>query len=812
MRGLWLTILFLQVAVFSLAQETAEDYMLYKFESEPHAEFSITTDTLLFYRALHHHDDMYDELAAFRFSMVDYARRGVHYSERLASVAGLDLRRSNISILRRLAVSERDYAALAHADGVIGGEAGMDCFSLKDGVPLSGGNVALFLSGKGYLGGVRSTVHSLLKRGLSMSAYASAKGGDDLYVKGVNNNSLDVGFRLTKEFQQGATLSFLALSTVGERGLRSGTTQETFTLTGDNLYNPSWGRQSDKVRNSRTRHDAVPFVAVELDAPLWGDTRMSLAVGGDYGHRRYSALGWYDAMTPRPDNYRYLPSYYADEQVAAEVAYEWRAGNENYTQVNWADMYAQNRRSADGAVYALESRVERIARAQLSLQFASPIGRDVVLNYGVRADFNGSRRYKQMDDLLGATHLRDVDYYLLDDDTYSNNLRNNLLSADDIVREGDRFGYDYELRRRSVSLNVGVEYNTSRWQILAALEAGRQQVVREGYFEKELYSGSRSLGRSARKSFDPYTFKFSAGYAISASHHIGVAAMVSRRAPEVDDIFLNPQYNNRMVDDPSLERREAVDVNYKFRTSVVDMVVSAFASRSHDERMVLRGYDDLSATYCDIDISGIGILRYGVEAAARIFLSRSWQAEVTASAGRYLYADNPLVSHYADVDNSVVCISSPSYMSGCRVGGAPQITASASLDYFARRGWIFSGGVNYAGGRYVEPSIVRRTERVARQSSASAELYERFLSQQRLGDAVTVDCSVAKWFSVGASRMSLSLMVRNLLGADNIVYGGYEQTRIRHYRSGAQTIYAPQDDIITYSYPRTFYAVVSWKF
>ena len=52
MRGLWLTILFLQVAVFSLAQETAEDYMLYKFESEPHAEFSITTDTLLFYRAL----------------------------------------------------------------------------------------------------------------------------------------------------------------------------------------------------------------------------------------------------------------------------------------------------------------------------------------------------------------------------------------------------------------------------------------------------------------------------------------------------------------------------------------------------------------------------------------------------------------------------------------------------------------------------------------------------------------------------------------------------------------------------------------
>ncbi len=812
MRGLWLTILFLQVAVFSLAQETAEDYMLYKFESEPYAEFSITTDTLLFYRALHHADDMYDELAAFRFSMVDYARRGLHYTERRASIAGLDLRRANISILRRLAVSERGYAGLAHANGAIGGEAGMDYFSLTDGVPMSGGNVALFLSGKGYLGGVRSTVHSLLKRGVSMSAYASAKGGNDLYVQGVNNNALDVGLRLTKEFQQGATLSFLALSMVGEKGLRSGTTQEAFTLTGDNLYNPSWGRQSGEVRNSRTRRDAVPFVALALDAPLWGETRMSLAVGGDYGHRRYSALGWYDAMTPRPDNYRYMPSYYADEQIASEVAYEWRAGNEAYTQINWADMYAQNRRSADGAIYALESRVERIARAQLSLQLASPIGRDVVLNYGVRADFNGSRRYKQMEDLLGATHLRDVDYYLIDDDTYSNNLRNNLLSVDDVVGEGDRFGYDYELRRRSVALNAGVEYSTSRWQILAALEMGREQVVREGYFEKELYAGERSLGRSRSKSFDPYTLKLSAGYALSPRHHIGLAAMVARRAPDADDMFLNPQYNNRMVDDLTLSRHAAVDVNYKFHSSALDLTISAFASRSSDERMVLRGYDDLSATYCDIDISGIGSLRYGVEGAARIYLSRSWQAEVTASLGRYEYADNPLVSHYADVDNSEVCISSPSYMSGCSVGGAPQITASASVDYFARRGWIFSGGVNYAGGRYVEPSIVRRTERVARQASASAELYERFLHQQRLGDAVTVDCSAAKWFRVGSSRMSFSLMVRNLLGTDNIVYGGYEQTRIRHYRSGAQTIYAPQDDIITYSYPRTYYAVVSWKF
>ena len=60
-------------------------------------------------------------------------------------------------------------------------------------------------------------------------------------------------------------------------------------------------------------------------------------------------------------------------------------------------------------------------------------------------------------------------------------------------------------------------------------------------------------------------------------------------------------------------------------------------------------------------------------------------------------------------------------------------------------------------------------------------------------------------------RLSLTLSVRNLLGNRNIVYGGYESSRIRNYMSGAQRIYAPQDDVLTYAYPRTYYVVLSWK-
>jgi outer membrane receptor protein involved in Fe transport len=77
---------------------------------------------------------------------------------------------------------------------------------------------------------------------------------------------------------------------------------------------------------------------------------------------------------------------------------------------------------------------------------------------------------------------------------------------------------------------------------------------------------------------------------------------------------------------------------------------------------------------------------------------------------------------------------------------------------------------------------------------------------------VTLDASLSRWFNIGRSRLSLTLSVKNLLGEKDIVYGGYESSRIRNYMSGARRIYMPQDDVLTYSYPRTYYAVVSWKF
>ena len=215
-----------------------------EIDAEQELDRIVETDTLLFYRSSHLSRDLYDEITAYRFSYVDFARRGADYTSRGVVLDGIELRPSNHSLLRRLGLTERGYAGLTHGFSHAGAMDGVDEFTTTDGVPLDAVNIGTFFSGKGYLGGVRASVSALMRKGWSATLYASARGGDDLYVKGVYNNSVDAGLRLAKSFQSGASLALVALSTIGERGLRSASTAEAFTLKGDKLYNPSWGYQA----------------------------------------------------------------------------------------------------------------------------------------------------------------------------------------------------------------------------------------------------------------------------------------------------------------------------------------------------------------------------------------------------------------------------------------------------------------------------------------------------------------------------------------------------------------------------------------
>ena len=112
-----------------------------------------------------------------------------------------------------------------------------------------------------------------------------------------------------------------------------------------------------------------------------------------------------------------------------------------------------------------------------------------------------------------------------------------------------------------------------------------------------------------------------------------------------------------------------------------------FVVRTADGMQVRHYYDDFYATYSDMAAAGIGTLRYGAEATALIRLAYRWNLTLAASAGRYRYADNPVVTVYADANNEVLDRNAASYMGDCSVGNTPQLTGFAGLNYYGPKGW-----------------------------------------------------------------------------------------------------------------------------
>ena len=119
--------------------------------------------------------------------------------------------------------------------------------------------------------------------------------------------------------------------------------------------------------------------------------------------------------------------------------------------------------------------------------------------------------------------------------------------------------------------------------------------------------------------------------------------------------------------------------------------------------------------------------------------------------------------------------------------------------------------VQFWGLSYVEPSAIRRTERVLSYAS-SVEEAEALAFQQRLPSGATVDLSLSKYLKLNDDiSLGVSITVRNMLGS-NMISRGYEQHRMERRTVGYRTDIAPFANRLTYAYPRLFSLAATLRF
>lgn len=785
------------------AQELDGHY--YPFGEEREQLPEIDPDSTLFYIPVAGDGALFDQLTRYALSSVRFARRGV--IEEGLEVDGVRINRGESYVLKRLLRTE--VASDGMAGEVIDGFSSSRAFRLSSAFGQRRSAATVSATNRNKLLTVRLYDARPLGRNdrWSYALSLSGEGGRDMYVGGVFTQRIEAAALLSHKWNEG-NLSIAAMVAPSQRGVRSATSAEALELTGDNLYNPSWGMHNGRERNSRVRRELLPSVAVSLRHKQWFAT-----LYGRAGQESISGLNWYDAHIPTPDNYRQLPSYLDSEQVRAEVERVWRERDPRYTQIDWAELYERNAMTDGRAVYIVEDRTEAPLELRAAAGGEFAVARNTTVHVTATAEHSSTEYYKRLRDLLGGKYIVDIDQYLVDDERFGTSLQNDLRNPNRRVVQGEKFGYDYRLTEGRYGAQAGLRYHDNRFSLDVGARVAAAVAWRTGLYEKQLFAGADSYGRSERVAGIEATAKLAFRYSLSARHKLSLATAVDRSQQPIDQLLLQPAYNNTLAEvDPS---RSIIDgeVAYSFRATTVEMTVKGFARIERGSDATMRFFDDVTYTYVDAVVSDIDRNRYGAELSASVVLSPRFTAEAAMTVGSYRYASNPEVSLYADSDNSVIVKQAKSYMSGLHTAETPSLAAVAKLRYSIPFGWRVEVEAAFAAGRYAMPTPVRRMTRVT-DLAASPEEFTAMTSQQRLKDALTIGLSAMRSWTIRSvqSRLTAVASVRNLLYNKNIVYSAYEPSRVLQSGSGVNIHYRPMPERYTYAYPLSFNVSLTYKF
>ncbi|NNE04077.1 MAG: TonB-dependent receptor, partial [Eudoraea sp.] len=294
----------------------------------------------------------------------------------------------------------------------LGGLLGSTNIDMRPSKLRPGIRVSSSVSNRTYRGRVMATYNTgLNEKGWAFSFSASRRLADEGYMEGTLYDAYSMFSALEYNWNQKHQLGLTAILTSNRRGRSSAITEEVFTLLGSK-YNPYWGWQEGKIRNSRVRLIRQPMVMMNY---VYNNQNFQWSFGMAYqwGSRRSSRIGYYNAPNPDPTYYRNMPSYYVNSPIGANFinASIAEKGLLNNPQWPWEQLYTANTSESKvaNAAYILYDDVNKKTEVTMNLGINLKVQERFQIDAGITHRTYSTDNFAQISDLLGAQNYLDRD-------------------------------------------------------------------------------------------------------------------------------------------------------------------------------------------------------------------------------------------------------------------------------------------------------------------------------------------------------------------------------------------------------------------
>ncbi len=628
--------------------------------------------------------------------------------------------------------------------------------------------------------------------GLSGWGYSfalSRRWGKEGYISGTPYDAYSFYGSLERRFNEQHGIHLTAFSATNTRGRNSAITSEVYDLMGGK-YNPNWGVQDSEMRISKLRAIKEPVLMLNYYRQT---QRFDINVGVAYqwGTQSNSRIGYYNAPNPNPDHYQNLPVYFINSPVGANFNGA-RMAEEAFIeepQINWALMYQSNKSitNAGRASYLFYDDIakEQSLRAHMHL---SRTGESLSrLVFGLNYENSSAEFFSRIKDLLGASYHLDKDPF---SDTYNN------LDGNSKIGEGELFGYNYSINYDTLDLYASWQYIFGKYNAYVAATFYNTNIRREGIFRNERFPES-SEGLSEPIGFSNYGIKAGISYELNKRHKVEANGSSSFRPPVVQNIFINPRENNRVVDDISDERVTSFDLTYRLDLPDLKARLTAYLTRFQNTTDInfFFVHSGLGSDFVQEVITGLDRLNKGMELALVYKPTSTISISAASSFSRYEYASDPDIKINFDtagpeedlINVEGVAELGTAKLKGMNYAAGPAQAYSLGLEYRDPKYWRIGITMNYLKENYIRLSPIRHTpsfmidpETAVPFPDATPDNLNQLLDQKPLDEVYLLNLTFGKSWLWKKKYLSLFVSVSNLLNAE-FISGGYEQSRNGNY-------------------------------
>lgn len=747
--------------------------------------------------------DLFTQFASFQFGAARYKPRGYPAENQLIMINGIPVTNpetgsstwsswGGLNDVTRYTETRFGTGANRYGFSGAGGYTNIDskASSFKKGTRVSYGTANRIFRHRVML--THST--GILKNGWAITLSASSRYGNEVNTKGTYFNASAFYLSIDKRLNDKHLFSFTGFVAPTEKALASAATLETYRLSNDHLYNSLWGYQNGQKRNASVSRTQRPMFLLSHHFKPNTKKQVSSTLFYTSGKTGITGLNFNNAPNPKPDYYKYLPSYfYLQGNIAAGniLTEEWQH-EVNTRQINWDKLIATNKANLftlpaqvgtqantdeTRARYIVENRIERVSHVGFNVLY-NERRENLFLSAGVNGSLYKNEKYKEIEDLLGSTFWIDVDQFAQNLGVDPLIEQNNIDLPDRKVTQGERFGHYYSIHIQRAEVWGQAEYSGKKVDVYAAISLSGIRMWRNGAWANGKFP-ENSKGESEKLNFSNYGFKFGATYKLNGRNFIGANVAILSRAPEATNVFVSPRVRNDVVQDIQNEALNSFDLNYMVKYPNLKLRFTLYHTQIKDQTWLRTYWDDNYNTNVNLIMTNLNQQYSGMEIGIEktVFTVHSFQAAL--GIGQFIYTNQPRLQAWQDNNNTSLYFNRKTYLKNYRIGGSPQFVSGMGYKYSAKKLWFIGINCNYVDQIYIEANPDRRTEEAAGKFQTNEKhLAEEVIAQERLKGYVLLNANAGKTIRLKKRKsISVNLSVNNLLNNKNILGSGYEQLR-----------------------------------